>query len=488
MSSKTKPTSLIDALIPIVSLVIMLAMSVYLYGDASSSGANQIALILGACIAAIIGIKNGFKWKEIESGIVKGISTALGAIMILLAVGSLIGSWILAGTVPAMIYYGMEILSPSIFYFAACVICALASLSIGSSWTVASTIGVALMGIATGLGMSAAITAGAVISGAYFGDKMSPLSDTTNLAPAVAGTDLFQHVRHMFWTTTPSLTLALVLFLFLGFRGQSTVNTTEYKLIQETLAQSFNITLFSFLPLIVLFVLAIKKMPAFPTIIIGSLLGGIFAIIFQQDVIIKFVNAPDIGKGLTMLSGVWQALHSGFVLDSGVPIVDDLLSRGGMVSMLNTIWLVICALTFGAVMETIGALSRLVETMLTFVQSTGSLIFATVATCIGTNILTADQYISIVLPGRMYRAEYLKRNLDPKNLSRTLEDAGTLTSALIPWNTCGAFMSSSLGVATMTYLPFCFFNLINPLVAIIYGFFNIKIEKLNNTELAPDRS
>ena len=475
---------MIDTLIPILSLVIMLALSVYLYGDESSSGANQIALLLGACIAAIIGIRNGYSWKVIEKGIVKGISMGLGAIMILLAVGSLIGTWILSGTVPAMIYYGMEILSPSIFYFAACVICALSALSIGSSWTVAGTLGVALMGIAAGLGMSEAITAGAVISGAYFGDKMSPLSDSTNLAPAVAGTDLFTHIRHMIWTTGPSLTIALVLFLILGLRAHPSTEAGGFELIQNTIDNSFNINVFSFIPLIVVFGMAIKKMPAFPTIMIGALLGGVFAVIFQQDVINRFINQPDLSGGFTMISGVWTALHSGFIMDSGVPMVDNLLSRGGMISMLNTIWLVICALTFGAVLETIGALAKLVETILTFVHSTGSLIVATVATCIGINIITADQYIAIVLPGRMYRTEFARRGLASKNLSRTLEDAGTITSPLVPWNTCGAYMSASLGVATFAYLPFCFFNLLNPVVAVIYGLFNIKIEKLDKSELA----
>tara|TARA_Y100000758_G_scaffold143274_1_gene101637 strand:- start:44 stop:1513 length:1470 start_codon:yes stop_codon:yes gene_type:complete len=483
MTSKHKSPSMVDALIPIISLIIMLVLSVYLYGDASSSGANQIALLLGACIAAIIGVKNGYDWKEIEKGIVKGISMGMGAIMILLAVGSLIGTWIISGTVPSMIYYGMNILAPSIFYFAACVICALSALSIGSSWTVAGTLGVALMGIAAGLGLSGPVTAGAVISGAYFGDKMSPLSDSTNLAPAIAGTDLFTHIRHMIWTTGPSLSIALLLFLILGLRGEVAGEAGGFELLQNTIDSTFNVSILSFIPLIVVFVLAFKKMPAFPTIMIGSLLGGLFAVILQPDVIRNFVNRPELSATLTMISGVWTALHSGFVMDSGVPMVDDLLSRGGMVSMLNTIWLVICALTFGAVLETIGLLDKIVESILTYVKTTGSLIVATVTTCIGINIIAADQYIAIVIPGRMYRAEFARRRLDPRNLSRTLEDAGTITSPLVPWNTCGAYMSASLGVATFAYLPFCFFNLINPVVAILYGLLNIKIEKLHEPDV-----
>ena len=475
MSNQHKNPTMLDAIAPIVVLIIMLSFSVYLYGDDSSYGANQIALILSASIAAIIAIKNGYTWKEVETGIVKGIGMGMRAILILLAVGALIGTLIMSGTVPAMIYYGLNILSPSIFYFTACVICAIASLSIGSSWTVAGTLGVALMGIATGLGLSPSVTAGAIISGAYFGDKMSPLSDTTNLAPAIAGTDLFSHIRHMVWTTGPSLVIALIIFLIMGLNSNAEGNADGLALIQSTLQNTFNISVVSFVPIVVIFVLAYKKMPAFPTILIGALLAGLFSIILQPEVVSNFVNQPELSKSLTLLSGVWTALHSGFVLESGVPMVDDLLTRGGMASMLNTIWLVICALTFGAVLETAQLLNKIVEKVLTFANSTGSLIVTTIATCIGINIIAADQYISIVLPGRMYRAEFKRRKLAARNLSRALEDSGTITSPLIPWNTCGAYMSASLGIATFSYLPFCFFNLVNPIIAIIYALLRIKI-------------
>ena len=479
MQNNLKTPTMLDVITPILLLIIMLSFSVYLYGDDSSYGANQIALILSACIAAIVGIKNGYKWKDIETGIVKGIGMGMSAILILLAVGALIGTLIMSGTVPAMIYYGLNILSPSIFYFATCIICAISALSIGSSWTVAGTLGVALMGIATGLGLSPSITAGAVISGAYFGDKMSPLSDTTNLAPAIAGTDLFSHIRHMIWTTGPSLLIALIMFLFIGLSSESSGNSEGLELIQATLQNTFNINIISFIPIIVIFILAYKKVPAFPTILIGALLAGLFSAIFQPQVVKSFVGEPDLSTGLVMVSGVWTALHSGFALESGVEIVDDLLTRGGMASMLNTIWLVICALAFGAVLETTNILKKLVESFLLLANSTGSLIITTITTCIGINIIAADQYISIVLPGRMYRAEFKRRKLAARNLSRTLEDSGTITSPLIPWNTCGAYMSASLGVATFSYLPFCFFNLINPLVAIIYAIFNVKIIKKN---------
>ena len=390
-----------------------------------------------------------------------------------------IGTLIMSGTVPAMIYYGLNILSPSIFYFATCIICAIAALSIGSSWTVAGTLGVALMGIATGLGLSPSITAGAVISGAYFGDKMSPLSDTTNLAPAIAGTDLFTHIKHMLWTTGPSLVIALVMFLFIGLTTEISGNAQGLELIQTTLQNTFNISIVSFIPIIVIFILAYNKVPAFPTILIGALLAGLFSAILQPQIVKNFVDQPELSTSLVMISGIWTALHSGFVLESGVEIVDDLLTRGGMASMLNTIWLVICALTFGAVLETTNLLKKLVESVLSLANSTGSLIITTIATCIGVNIIAADQYISIVLPGRMYRAEFARKKLAARNLSRTLEDSGTITSPLIPWNTCGAYMSASLGVATFSYLPFCFFNIANPIIAIIYAIFNIKIVKNN---------
>ena len=477
MANNHKSPTLVDAIIPIIVLIIMLSVSVYLYGDNSSYGANQIALILSASIAAIIAIKNGYSWKEVESGIVKGIGMGMRAILILLAVGALIGTLIMSGTVPAMIFYGLDILSPSFFYFTACIICAISSISIGSSWTVAGTLGVALMGIATGLGLSPSVTAGAIISGAYFGDKMSPLSDTTNLAPAIAGTDLFSHIRHMAWTTGPSLIIALIIFLIMGLTSNAEGNAEGLELIQSTLNQIFNISIISFVPIIVIFVLAYKKMPAFPTILIGALLAGLFSILLQPEVVSNFVNQPELSSALTMISGVWTALHSGFVLESGVTVVDDLLTRGGMASMLNTIWLVVCALTFGAVLETAQLLHKLVERVLIFANSTGSLIVTTIATCIGINIIAADQYIAIVLPGRMYRAEFKRRKLASRNLSRALEDSGTITSPLIPWNTCGAYMSVSLGIATFSYVPYCFFNLVNPVIAILYALLNVKIVK-----------
>lgn len=474
--------SMVDALVPVVALVIMLAASVYLYGADSSFGANQIALLLGAGIAAIIGLKNGLRWKEIEEGITQGISVSLGAILILLAVGSLIATWILAGIVPTLIYYGLAILHPAIFYPAACFICALVGLSIGSSWTVAGTLGIALIGVASAMGLSPAVTAGAIISGAYFGDKMSPLSDTTNLAPAVAGSELFAHVRHMMWTTVPSLLIAITGFGIVGFVQHANAGGGSFNDMADVLARNFDLGWYLLLPLALVMFMAWRKMPAFPTMMIGALVGGLFAVIFQPDKAITLANNPELSNGMALLSGVWIALFDGYTSSTGNAAVDELLSRGGMESMLNTVWLILCAMTYGAVLERAGILQKLLTTVLHLAKSTGSLIVTTLLTCIGVNIIAADQYISIVLPGRLYRLEFQRRKLAPVNLSRALEDAGTITSPLIPWNTCGAYMAGTLGVPTLAYLPFCFFNLVNPALAVVYAFANVKIEPLREED------
>ncbi len=480
MSDHRKEVSLLDALIPLTSLIILLSSSVYFFGEDSSYGANQIALLVCSCIAGIIGLKNGYTWIQLEEGIIKGISTAMGAILILLTVGALIGTWIQAGIVPTMIYFGMMLLSPDWFYAASCIICAIIALSIGSSWTVAGTIGIGLIGVAAGLGLSVEITAGAIISGAYFGDKMSPLSDSTNLAPAVTGTELFEHIRHMTWTTTPSLIIALIIFVIIGLNSEVTGDASAMEEKLALLQQHFYISPLLLTPLGLVLFMAIKKVPALVTIFAGALVGGVFGATFQSESIIAAVNKPELHNAAALLQGTWDVIANGFTSNTGNAEVDDLLSRGGMSSMLVTVWLIITAMTFGAVMETTGLLQRIAKSILSVVHSTGSLIAATVATCIGTNIFTADQYIAIVLPGRMFKLEYQKRGLDPKNLSRVLEDSGTITSPLVPWNTCGAFMAGTLGVPTLAYLPYAFFNLINPVISIIYGYTGFKLVKIKD--------
>ncbi len=478
MSNPTRRApGLLEALIPIVVLVGLLASSVFLYADDSSYGPNQIALILAAMVAAALGVRNGYTWKELEKGIVHGISLSTGAVLILLMVGALIGTWILSGTVPTLIYYGLGVLSPTWFYAAAVVICAIVALATGSSWTTAGTIGVALVGIATVQGLNLGLAAGAIISGAYFGDKMSPLSDTTNLAPAMAGTDLFTHIRHMLWTTVPSVLIALALFAGIGLYMGGASDAAEIAAIQAQIATQFAVSPIMLLPAVLVLGLVLRKVPAFPALFIGALAGCVFAVLFQRETVLRFVGEPTLAPGLALFKGAWTALHSGFKLESGNAALDELLTRGGMSSMLNTVWLILTAMTFGAVMETTQMLQRIAAAILGAVRGTGSLIAATLATSIGMNVIASDQYIAIVLPGRMFRAEFQRRGLAAKNLSRTLEDAGTLTSPLVPWNTCGAFMAGTLGVATATYAPFAFFNLINPLVAAIYGFTGFTIAK-----------
>ena len=472
-----KAPSLLDAFIPIIALIVMMGGAVYLFGDSSSYGPNQIALLLGMGMAAIIGMKNGHTWKEIEKGIVSGISMALGACLILLAVGSLIGTWMLAGTVPTLIYYGLELLNPSFFYAATCLICAVVAMSIGSSWTTAATVGVALMGVASGMDMSAAITAGAVVSGSYFGDKISPLSETTNLAPAVAGTDLFEHIRYMLWTTVPSFIIALILFMILGLSEQGNATVERIEQMQSLLGESFNLGWHLMIPLVVLLILAVRKMPAFPAVSIGALLGAIWAIIFQFDVVSGMASADD-SQTIGTIKVVWTALFDGVNFSTPDDNLNDLLSRGGMSSMLNTIWLIFCAMSFGAVLEKAGLLKRAVSAILHGAKSAGDVISRTILTCIGTNLVTADQYMAIVMPGRMYKEEFSKRGLDQLNLSRSLEDGGTLTSPLIPWNTCGAYMHGVLMVHPFEYIFYAFFNVINPILAVIYAYLGIKILRL----------
>ncbi|WP_057831205.1 Na+/H+ antiporter NhaC [Colwellia sp. TT2012] len=477
LNQNKKPTML-DAFIPVITLIALLTLAVTYFGDSSSYGPNQIALLISMGVAVVIGIKNGYNWHELEKAIIHGISLSLGAILILFAVGSLIGTWLLSGTVPTMIYYGLMILDPAWFYAAACVMCAVVSMSIGSSWTTAATIGVALIGIAQGLGLSPAITAGAVISGAYFGDKISPLSETTNLAPAIAGSELFAHIRYMFWTTMPSIATALIIFLFLGFNETTSSNDQSIDLLSQQLSEQFNLSLFNLVPLLVLLVLAIKKVPAFPAVAIGALVGGLWAVIFQQDLILRLANGET--NVLTAnIMVVWTAFFDGVSIETGNSELNDLLSGGGMSSMLNTVWLIMCALSFGAVLEHLGMLKKFVDVILASAKSTGSLIASTVATCIGTNLLTADQYMAIVMPGRMYKDEYQKRGLDPLVLSRTLEDAGTITSPLIPWNTCAVYMSGVLMVNPLDYMFYCFFNWINPILAVVYGFIGFNIKTLS---------
>ncbi len=482
-----KQASLGLALLPVVLLMIMLGGSVYYFSDDSSYGGNQIALLIAAAIASLIGVRLGHKWADIEQGIIAGIANAMIAILILLVVGALIGSWMLAGTVQSLIYYGLMLISADWFYAAACLVCGIAAMSIGSSWTVAGTLGVAFMGMAMAMQLDPAIAAGAVISGAYFGDKLSPLSDTTNLASAVTGTPLFLHIQNLLWTTVPSFIIALILFTFLG--GEPSLASEQS--IRETmqgLEVNFTIGIHLLIPVIFVFALAWLKIPALPTIFAGALVGGLFAILFQPEAVARFALTSGFSEQQSIVEknflAVWKVLFDGYSSSTGHEALDSLLSRGGMSSMLNTVWLILCAMAFGSVMEHVGLLQRILSSILSSVESTAGLIVTTVFTCIGANVMTADQYIAIVLPGRMYRLEYAKRGLASQNLSRTLEDSATMTSPLIPWNTCGAYMAGTLGVATLSYLPYAFFNLLGPILCIGFALTHFRIIPLADAKVA----
>lgn len=474
MAIKREPT-LFEAFIPVIFLVVLLSINVGIFGDSSLDGSNQIVLILSASVAALVAARLGYKWDEIQEGIVNSITSAMTSLLILLLIGSLAGTWLLSGIVPAMIYYGLQILSPGIFLFAACVVCSIVSMATGSSWTTSATVGIALIGIGKALGLSEGMIAGAILSGAYFGDKMSPLSDTTNLAPAMAGTDLFTHIRYMVITTVPSFTLTLLIFLGLGFFGSSDGVEMDTQIILTAISDKFNINGWLFIVPAVVIILIVRKMAAIPALMIGILLGSVFALIFQPDLV------AEVGGSMTaegMFIGTMKSLYGSIGITTSNDMVNELLSSGGMAGMLGTIWLILSAMIFGGVMESAGMLKRIAKAIISMVNSTGSLIASTVGTCLFFNITASDQYLAIVVPGRMYADVYKRKGLAPENLSRTLEDSGTVTSVLIPWNTCGAYHSKVLGVPTIAYIPYCLFSIISPLMTILIGYLGYKIKKL----------
>ena len=553
MSKKTLKPTLIQAIIPIIILIILLFTAVQL----ELEGGNQMGLILATVVAGLIGYRLNFKWKDMLKGMSDAIGTAMPAIMILLLIGALAGTWLISGIVPTLIYYGLKILNPTYFLFAACIISAIVSLATGSSWSTIATVGVAMFGIGAALGIPPGLSAGAIISGAYFGDKMSPMSDTTNLAPAVAGTDLITHIRYMLWTTVPSIVITLIIFLVIGFFFNSEASTADIDNILSTIESKFNITPLLFIvPLVVIFMI-IKKIDAIPSILTGAILGGVFAVIFQPEIIQELGKATTIeilnnqnskyefhvdGKKISdniisnitsentaieivesqkiigsinytlennkikinsiyelapinesnfelitnqanFLEASYRTVVNALTIENNVvtenKMVNKLFSTKGMYGMLYTIWLIICAMSFGGMMEKLGLLKVITEAVISKKKtSKGSLILTTTATCIGFNVTTSDQYLAIVVPGKMFTQAYKDRGLAPQNLSRTLEDSGTVTSVLIPWNTCGMAQSSVLGIATGEFFFYCFFNLISPIMTVAYGYLGIKIAKL----------
>lgn len=459
------------SLAPIALLVALLFASVTLFGSDASYGPNQVALIIASAATMLVGWRRGMSWQAIQEGMVAAITVSIMPMMILLSVGALIGSWIISGTVPGMIYYGVQLLDPELFYAASALICALASLSLGSSWTVAGTLGVGLMGIATTYSLSPAVTAGAVISGAYFGDKLSPLSDTTNLAAAAVGVDLFEHIRNMLWTTLPAFMAALAVFALIGSEGATTPENIAT--IRNALANQFAISPWVLSPLALMLVLVYWRVPAYPAILICTLSGALYAAFFQPDIVRTLALAAHPDSPAPLIQGLWMALFSGYQSPEGMGELGRLLDKGGLTSMLNTIFLILTAVTFGGMLDSTGILRQLLDQVLKGVKRTGDLILATVSGGIITNVLAADQFLAITLPGRLFTPAYDDRGLNRLSLSRTLEDSATLTSALIPWNTCGAFMSATLGVATFDYAPYALFNLICPMLAVIFGYLMI---------------
>ena len=473
---KTKPVSLSIALLPILFLITLLSLNVYYYGDDALSGANQMTLLLSGAFCSFLAIIRGTPWHNIIEGIRNSISDTLPALLILLLIGALAGTWLISGIVPAMIYYGLQIVNPTYFLIAACIVSAIISLVTGSSWSTIATIGVALLGIGKAIGMSEAMVAGAIISGAYFGDKMSPLSDTTNLAPAMAGVDLFTHIRYMSYTTIPSICITLIIFLFLGLNLDTQTSADDISTIQNAINSKFNISIWLFTVPAIVIGLIIKKIPAIPALFIGTILGGIAAIIFQTEIITELGGSYNyFQNSFTVLMDA-MARDVNIVTENGM--INELLSTGGMNGMLNTVWLILCAMCFGGSMEASGFLNKLSTSFMKMATNTASLVATTTGTCVFFNLTASDQYLSIIVPGKMFTETYKKNGLAPENLSRTLEDSGTVTSVLIPWNTCGATQASVLGVSTLTYLPFCFFNIISPFMTMMYAIIGIKIKTI----------
>ena len=474
---KSKSISLLHALIPIIALVIMLFYNVFfVYGDDALSGSNQFILILGAAVAAIVGFINKISYNAMIDEVSENVKSTSGAILILLMVGALAGTWLISGIIPTMIYYGLQILNPTIFLSACVIICAIISIATGSSWTTSATVGIALIGIGETLGIPLGMTAGAVISGAYFGDKMSPLSDTTNLAPAMAGSDLFSHIRYMSLTTVPTVIVTLIVFTIIGLTID-TSGTPDISSQLNAIDNAFNISPWLLIVPVLVIAMIIKKTPPLIALLLGSLLGGIAAVIAQPDLLVTIAGANELNFQ-SAYKGVMQAITVDTSVETSSAVLNDLFTSGGMYGMLGTIWLILCAMVFGGVMDAIGALSKLSAALLSIAESTFGLFASTVASCLAINVTASDQYLALVVPGKMFKKAYEDKGLAPENLSRTLEDSGTVTSVLIPWNTCGAYQSGVLGVPVADYFFYAIFNWLSPFMTLLFAAFSIKIKML----------
>ncbi|MEL0225400.1 MAG: Na+/H+ antiporter NhaC [Flavobacteriaceae bacterium] len=476
MTQKNPSISLGQALLPVAILVLLLAFNVFVFGDDALGGSNQFILLIGAAVAAIVGFRNKVSYEVMLEAVGANLKSTTGAILILLFVGALAGTWLLSGIIPAMIYYGLQILHPSIFLPACIIICAIISLATGSSWTTSATVGIALIGIGRALEIPVGMVAGAVISGAYFGDKLSPLSDTNNLAPYMAGSDLFNHIRYINYTTVPSIIITLTVFLFLGF-FQETNGQADTQLLLNSIEERFTINLGLFIVPLLVIALIVRKAPPLVALMIGTLLGGLFALFYQPHLVLKTAGAVQLN-----LTSAYRGIMNAITVDNAIvtsnELLNDLFTSGGMRGMLGTIWLIICAMVFGGTMDAIGGLQKLSSALLEKAQSTFQLFAGTAASCVIINLTASDQYLSIVLPGKMFDQAYRDRGLAPENLSRTLEDSGTVTSVLIPWNTCGAYQSGVLGVGVGEYFAFAIFNWLSAIMTLIYAYFGIKIKAL----------
>lgn len=479
---QVREPSLLDAIVPLLVLAVLVAGSIALFGLDALDGPIQVALILCFLVASLIALKNGHTWSDVERAAQSAFTSITSAAFILLSVGALIGVWNLAGTIPTLVYYGIQVLSPSWFYAATALICGIVAMSIGSSWTTAGTIGVGLLGVGAMLGVSPEITAGAVISGAYLGDKLSPLSETTVLTAQMVGVDVYQHVKRQAWTSVPAFLIAFAVFLVLSLvRAPDVHNPVGEEIELTKLGDIYNISPLNLLPLVLLAYLSIRKVPPTLALISATLFAGLLGAFLQPTVMRNFVA----GTGnvvIESIKAVWLAMANGFSINSGIPEIDGLLSRGGMDSMLLTLWLIIGAVTFGAILEEFGLIMRLINPLVRSARSTGRL-FATVFACaFGLNLVAGDQYIALVLPSRIFRLEFQRRGLAPTNLSRLAADSGTVTSPLVPWNSCGAFMGAVLGVATLSYAPYAIFNYASPILSVLYGITGFRIEKVEATK------
>lgn len=477
-SPEVRQPSLLDALIPLLFMISLLALSIVLFGIDASLGPLQVALFMSAVVAAVVAHKNGHSWQSLGEEIVKGISLAMSAIMILLMVGALIGVWNMSGTIATVIYLGIKYINPAWFYLAAALLTGLIGLVTGSSWTTAATIGVAFIGMSKAIGASPAITAGAVISGAYFGDKMTPLSETTILTPQIVGSDVYTHIRSMSVATVPAYLISLVIFFLIGRFGELSIPPVDPTAALQALASTYNVTLWTLLPILALLVLGLRKYPAFVSILIGTLVGALVAVILQPQLVTAFANDPSLSYPLAALKGIWVAMANGFTLSTAYPEINQLFSGGGMSSMLTTVWLILGAMSFGAMMDFGGFNNRLITPIISRVKSTGGAIATVMFTALGLNIVGGDQYIAIVLPARMFMVEFRTRGLHPETLATAVENSATITSPLIPWNSCGAYMSAALGVSTFVYFPYCFFNFLNFILGMAFGFLGINIMRL----------